>query len=897
MSVAYKNEVVMEEKEALVLGDQTTQTLVKNDGEDFFGGGTQNGRFIHTGESINIKNESIWVDGGVASPIPFYYSSNGYGVLRNTFLQGVYDFGKTEADTVTAYHKEKEFDAYYFLSDGDNITSVVQDLLKGYYHVTGNPVLLPEFGYYEGHLNAYNRDSWEETGSRPWTVYGSNSHDGSEGYVSAYQEKGQAAGYSIPENGHAESLNGYGPTVARENFPESADTPIEYSARTVVDGYVKHDMPLGYILPNDGYGSGYGQNGYYRTGGVNADGSSSTERIAAIDANVDNLKDLTEYTKKFGIETGLWSQSMLEPDKNPNTYWHLLRDFAKEVSVGGVRSLKTDVAWVGYGYDMALFSQQTGYNTVSTLADFRPNIISLDGWAGTQRFTSVWTGDQYGGNWEYIRFHIPTYLGQSLAGNPNVASDMDGIFGGQKLITVRDTQWKVFTPVMLNMDGWGNLMKTPHTSGDPYTGINRMYLKMKAQLLPYAYTSGASAANIDTGNNDTGIPMVRAMFLEYPDDSYAKTKNVQYQFMYGDSFLVAPIYTETAAIDEMGNDVRNGIYLPDKDQIWIDYLTGDQYYGGQVLNNFDAPLWKLPVFVKNGSIVPMWEENNSPQFIDKANRITEFWPDGSTEYTLFEDNGTYLENDQVEVDGYGKVNEIDYGPHVSTKYTSVVTDDKAVLTAEKSTGSYEGYDQNKNTTFIVNVSKEPTKVTAANGAAELKMVQKNSKEEVLNAELKAGEFAYYYDAAPAIETYAVEAEDEFAAMMEGKVSSPKLYVKFAETDSQKNAQVLTLEGFENVDAKLPVNELNESLAVPAGLADDAEAKTPTSNTLTWEAVEGADSYELLIDGVANNVGNVTTYTHGEQDYNSAHTYAVRARNANGFSAWSDEITVTTAMVL
>ena len=58
MTVAYKGDVVMEEKEALVLGSQTTQTLVKNDGENYFGGGTQNGRFIHTGESINIKNES-----------------------------------------------------------------------------------------------------------------------------------------------------------------------------------------------------------------------------------------------------------------------------------------------------------------------------------------------------------------------------------------------------------------------------------------------------------------------------------------------------------------------------------------------------------------------------------------------------------------------------------------------------------------------------------------------------------------------------------------------------------------------------------------------------------------------------------------------------------------------
>ena len=133
MSVAYKDNVVMEESEALVLGSDTTQTLVKKDGEDFFGGGTQNGRFIHTGESINIKNESNWVDGGVASPNPFYYSSEGYGVLRNTFLPGVYDFGKTAADTVTTVHGENEFDAYYFLSDGTNTTEVVQDVLNGYY--------------------------------------------------------------------------------------------------------------------------------------------------------------------------------------------------------------------------------------------------------------------------------------------------------------------------------------------------------------------------------------------------------------------------------------------------------------------------------------------------------------------------------------------------------------------------------------------------------------------------------------------------------------------------------------------------------------------------------------------------------------------------------------------
>ena len=59
----------------------------------------------------------------------------------------------------------------------------------------------------------------------------------------------------------------------------------------------------------------------------------------------------------------------------------------------------------------------------------KPNVVSLDGWAGTQRYAGIWTGDQSGGQWEYIRFHIPTYIGTSLSGQPNVGSDMDGMLG------------------------------------------------------------------------------------------------------------------------------------------------------------------------------------------------------------------------------------------------------------------------------------------------------------------------------------------------------------------------------------------------------------------------------------------------------------------------------------
>lgn len=160
MTVSVDGKTVFEESSALnITKSGTVQSTVKDDGEDFFGGGTQNGRFIHTGNTINIANESSWTDGGVSSPNPFYWSSDGYGVLRNTFAQGSYDFGATDAGTVTATHNDGELDAYYFVTgDANTAAAAAQDMLQDYFKVTGNPVLLPEYAFYVGHYNAYNRD-------------------------------------------------------------------------------------------------------------------------------------------------------------------------------------------------------------------------------------------------------------------------------------------------------------------------------------------------------------------------------------------------------------------------------------------------------------------------------------------------------------------------------------------------------------------------------------------------------------------------------------------------------------------------------------------------------------------------------------------------------------------
>lgn len=890
MKISVSGKTVLEEAQGLMIGEETVQTLVRGEKENFYGGGTQNGRFVHTGKTIQIVNESAWMDGGVASPNPFYFTTEGYGVLRNTFADGSYDFGESETAVVRAAHKEAKFSAYYFLSDGENGSRITQEILKAYYHVTGNPLLLPEYGFYEGHLNCYNRDAWsDEGGEKEWNIKGIA--ESTAAGMTKY-ESGMATGYRLSEGQHSESLNGEGPKVAAEHYPENVDAPYEYSARAVLDQYVRYDMPLGYFLPNDGYGGGYGQNGYYVQGGVNEDGSSSPERIAAVDANVENLAKFREYANSKGVAAGLWTESNLVPDSDNQTYWHLLRDFRKEVSVGGATTLKTDVAWVGPGYSFQLNGVKTAYDIITTAEQFRPNIISLDGWAGSQRFNSVWSGDQTGGNWEYIRFHIPTYIGSSLSGNPNIGSDMDGIFGGKALIAARDYQWKSFTPQMLNMDGWGTYMKAPYTFGDPYTGINRMYMKIKSQLMPYIYTTAVSASNMDTGNDDTGLPIVRAMFLEYPEDAYAYSRNMQYQFLLGANILVAPVYKNTAA-DEEGNDVRNHIYLPDPDEVWIDYLTGEKYLGGQVLNNFAAPLWKLPVFVKNGTILPMYEANNTPDAIDRTKRMIEFWPDGDSFYTTYEDDGKYIHNQTEEDEKYGTIDHVSYGSHVSTTYTSSVKEGKVILTAECSEGTYEGYEEKRSSTFIVHLSKRPEAVTAWNGEEKLHLTEAENLEIFEQSEPKKGEAIFFYDEHPMIRTYASEEEKILRAMVEQVQAEPKLYVKLATVDSQKEKQIVEILGFENTVCRMAEKE-NGALSVPQLTAAE-EAKTSTSIGLCWTESKGASEYEMLVDGNLYAMGDALSYIHDDLDYHSEHTYCVRARNAEGYSAWSEQL-VTSSLL-
>ncbi|WP_200976090.1 TIM-barrel domain-containing protein [Echinicola sp. 20G] len=783
--------------------DQVSLSLKESADEYFYGGGVQNGRFSHKGKKISIENQNSWTDGGVASPTPFYWSSKGYGLMWYTFKKGMYDFGAKEKGKITLSHMTDYLDVFFM------VNQTADQLLGDFYQLTGNPVLLPKFGFYEGHLNAYNRDYWKK--DEKGILFEDGNH---------YKESQK------DEEGTKESLNG-----EKDNY--------QFSARAVIDRYNNHDMPLGWILPNDGYGAGYGQ----------------TETL---DGNIQNLKDFGDYARAHGVEIGLWTQSDLHPKEGVSAL--LQRDIIKEVRDAGVRVLKTDVAWVGAGYSFGL----NGVADVGQIMpkygdDARPFIISLDGWAGTQRYAGIWSGDQTGGVWEYIRFHIPTYIGSGLSGQPNISSDMDGIFGGKNpIINARDFQWKTFTPMELNMDGWGSNEKYPHALGEPATSINRNYLKLKSELLPYTYSIAKEAVN--------GLPMIRAMFLEEEND-YTQGIATQYQFMFGPSFLVAPIYQETK-MDEEGNDIRNGIYLPEG--LWVDYFTGEQYEGDQIINSFASPIWKLPVFVKRGAIIPMTNPNNNVSEIDKNHRIYEVYPYGQSSFVEYDD------------DGITEAYKNGMGTH--TLIESLLDQKNALtLTVHPTEGGFDGFIKEKSTEFRINVTDEPKKLNARIGNKKTKLKKVNTLED-----FKENTNVYFYLEKPNLNKFPTpDSEFESVAI----IKNPLVLVKIDKADITSQQIQLDIKGFQFE----PKDKLKNHLGP---LNSPQNAKVTEENTAaytlkpSWETVSNADYYEIDFNGMHYTSIKETAYLFEGLEAETHYTFQLRAVNQRGVSDWV-EINATT----
>ncbi len=250
--------------------------------------------------------------------------------------------------------------------------------------------------------------------------------------------------------------------------------------------------------------------------------------------------------------------------------------------------------------------------------DERVLLISRSGYAGLQRYSTSWTGDNRS-TWEQLRLSIPLVLNMGLSGQAFTGPDVAGFSGDASgELLARWTAMGAFLPLFRNHSALGSAPQEPYVYGDPYESVCRRYIELRYCLLPYLYTTAWQAA-------ETGLPMVRPLALNFPSDP--RLASLDDEFLCGDALLVAPVLDE-------GSTAR-GVYLPAGD--WYDFWTGS-HVAGPVDLAVRAPLEALPLYVRAGSVVPMGPVmQHSEEFVPETLELHVFA--GNGESSLYEDDG------------------------------------------------------------------------------------------------------------------------------------------------------------------------------------------------------------------------------------------------------------------
>jgi alpha-glucosidase (family GH31 glycosyl hydrolase) len=282
----------------------------------------------------------------------------------------------------------------------------------------------------------------------------------------------------------------------------------------------------------------------------------------------------------------------------------------------------------------------------------RPFALHRNGYAGMQRYGAfLWSGDVYS-TWETLETHVPVAVNTGLSGIPFWGTDIGGFvptpeYTGE--LHVRWFQFGTFCPSFrahgrtwhLRLPwGWNTGSLGPEelrlTSGGTYTGgaghpdpgelrnaqvepIVRKYLELRYRLLPYTYTIARECC-------DTGLPLIRALWLHYPDDPTAVGRGDQ--FLWGRDLLVSPVV-------ERGATARR-LYLPKG--TWYDFWTNERLEGGRDIER-QVDLETMPLHVRAGAVLPTgpvkeWVEQPA------ADPLTlTVYPGANGAFSLYEDDG------------------------------------------------------------------------------------------------------------------------------------------------------------------------------------------------------------------------------------------------------------------
>ena len=235
-----------------------------------------------------------------------------------------------------------------------------------------------------------------------------------------------------------------------------------------------------------------------------------------------------------------------------------------------------------YGFNMARASFEGFKNALGK----RPFILTRSGYAGLQRYSAIWTGDNRAED-DHMLMGVRMLTSLGLSGVAFTGMDVGGFTGNANIsLFARWMQIGSFSPYFRNHTAVNTKSAEPWAFGEEALEISRNYVNLRYRLLPYIYSGFYEATQ-------TGQPIMRSLAINYTHDAKVYNGSFQNQYEFGNGFMIAPF---------AGSASFGSIYFPSGD--WYD-LYNDEVTSGKQEKIIHLSMQKLPVFVKESSIIPM----------------------------------------------------------------------------------------------------------------------------------------------------------------------------------------------------------------------------------------------------------------------------------------------------
>jgi alpha-glucosidase len=641
------------------------------DDEQVYGFGEKTGRLNKRGRQLGGYSYTMWNSDTYAyenDTDPIYVSIPFYMVLRNGRAHGVFfdnthrsnfDVGHTSQGLLSFGADGGELD--YYLIDGPDPKRVIER----YTEMTGRMPMPPRWalGYHQCRYSYFPE-------SRVRFI------------ARNFRERRIPADVLWLDIHYLEGFNPF--TWNAERFPDPAGMVRDLQA----DGF--HVVPIIDAHPKKQpgwsvYDSGLAGDHYVK----NPDGSVYEAPVWPSQAEKNSGPSVFPDFSKPGARDwwgGLFKQFT---DMGIGGIWNDMNEPAIFQAVTGTMPLDvrhdnegqpTDHREIHNVYGL-LNSRATYEGLLRLEPDSRPFVLTRASFAGAQRYAAIWPGDNIS-SWSHLQATIPMLAGLGLSGVPFVGSDIGGFAGAPSAeLYTRWLQAGVFYPFMRTHTTFGTPDQEPWSYGTVHEAINRRAIELRYQMLPHIY-------NVMYEASTTGLPALRPLFLEFPNDS--ATWAMDEQFMFGRDLLIAPVLRE--------GERQREVYLPKGE--WFDFWTGRRHEGGKPVA-VPVTIDSTPVFVRGGAFVLRQPVIQHTGEMPGQPLEVHVYPAARAETTMYEDDG--------ETQAYRK------GTFMRRTFRQTRTGDaSSTIEVAAPDGSYRP--TARDLVFQVRWDGEPSRVTTGTGA-------------------------------------------------------------------------------------------------------------------------------------------------------------------------------------